>query len=99
MELIKDALAKIMNPNVTSEQILAQVNQTAQALKKPKKLWTESESSDLEGMFVLLQFVITYHLPHCLAYACSTAVLIVLRLAYFPNKSTFYPCFANLPFI
>ena len=47
--LITEAIAKVTHANVTSAEILAQVNLTADALKKPKKLWTESESSDIEG--------------------------------------------------
>ena len=47
--MIQEGIAKVTHPSVTSEEILVQVNQTAEALKKPKKLWTESESSDLEG--------------------------------------------------
>lgn len=47
--MIKEAIAKVTHPSVTTEEILTQVNQTADALKKPKKFWTESESSDIEG--------------------------------------------------
>lgn len=47
--LIKEGIAKVTHPTVTTEEILNQVNITAEALKKPKKIWTESESSDYEG--------------------------------------------------
>ena len=50
--MVMEGIAKVTYPGVTSEKILAQVNQTADALKKPKKLWTESESSDLEGTYI-----------------------------------------------
>ena len=48
MALINENIAKVTHVGVTSEEVLIQVNQTAEALKKPKKYWTESDS-DMEG--------------------------------------------------
>ena len=52
--MIGEGINKVTHPEVTSEEILKQVNLTAEALKKPKKFWTDSESSDLEGKFTKL---------------------------------------------
>lgn len=47
--LISEGIEKVTRPSITSEELLRQVNLTAEALRKPKKMWTESESSDLDG--------------------------------------------------
>lgn len=59
-ELIEQGIAKVTHPSVTTEEILAQVNQTAEALKKPKKFWSESDESDMEGMCIENSSLITF---------------------------------------
>ena len=56
--MITDAIKKVTHPSVTSEEILTKVNQTADAIKKPKKMWTESDSSEIEGIFKYYVFLI-----------------------------------------
>lgn len=51
--MIEEGIAKVTHVGVTSVQILTQVNQTAEALKKPKKYWTESDS-DIDGMIFMI---------------------------------------------
>lgn len=51
MSLIKEGINKVTHSGLTSEEMLRQVNATAEALKKPKKMWTESDSSDLDGKY------------------------------------------------
>lgn len=53
MTLIKDGIKKVSYPSLTSEELLKQVNLTADALKKPKKSWTESES-EIEGINIYM---------------------------------------------
>lgn len=55
--MIKEGVSKVTHPGVTSEEILRQVNLTAEALKKPKKFWTDSESSDIEGKSPLNEYI------------------------------------------
>lgn len=49
MSLIKEGIEKITHSDVTSEEIMRQANLTAEAIRKPKKYWTESDGSELEG--------------------------------------------------
>lgn len=52
--MIDEGLAKVTHPGVTSEEILKQVDLTAEALKKPKRRWTDSESSEFEGNITIV---------------------------------------------
>lgn len=52
--MIHDGISKVTRPGVTSQEILKQVNLTAEALKKPKKCWTDSESSEFEGNIIIM---------------------------------------------
>lgn len=47
--MVQEGIDKVTHAGVTSEEIVSQVNITAEAIKKPKRFWTESESSDMEG--------------------------------------------------
>ena len=49
MSLIKEGIDKVTRPGLTSDELLKQTNITADAIRKPKKFWTESESSDVDG--------------------------------------------------
>ena len=54
-ELIKNGIQKVTHPGLTSEELLIQVNLTSDALKKQKKVWTESDESELEGIVIIVK--------------------------------------------
>ena len=52
--MIKEGIDRVSHPGLTSEELLRQVNLTADSIKKPAYLSNESESSDVEGNIFFL---------------------------------------------
>lgn len=47
--LIKEGIEKVSHPGLKSAELSRQVNITAEAIKKPTRFWTDSDTSEIEG--------------------------------------------------